>query len=161
MKKVLIALDYSPSAVQVAETGYELANSMNAESILLHVVGNSTHYSSSIYSPIMGFGGFVSLDFLDANILRMIFEQAHVYLEHVKTHLNNEQIDMIVKEGNISEMILETAKRLEVDVIVMGNHSQQWLEETLIGNETKNVMQHSTIPMLIVPIKHEDNSKTL
>jgi len=58
-------------------------------------------------------------------------------------------------------MILETAKRLEVDVIVMGNHSQQWLEETLIGNETKNVIQHSTIPMLIVPIKHEDNSKTL
>jgi len=96
MKKVLIALDYSPSAVQVAETGYELANSMNAESILLHVVGNSTHYSSSIYSPIMGFGGFVSLDFLDANILKMIFDQAHVYLEHVKTHLNNEQIDMIV-----------------------------------------------------------------
>ena len=156
MKKVLIALDYSPSATQVAEAGYELAKSMNADTILLHVVGNPTHYSSSVYAPIMGYGGFVNLDFLDAKIIGLITNESHVYLEHVKKHLKNEFIDMIVKEGNISEMILETAKRLEVDVIVMGAHSQQWLEEVLIGNETKRVLQHSKIPMLIVPVKREE-----
>ena len=48
MKKVLIALDYSPSAEEVADAVYKLAKSMNAETILLHVIGNPTHYSSSV-----------------------------------------------------------------------------------------------------------------
>ena len=155
MKKVLIALDYSPSATEVAEAGYELAKSMNAETILLHVIGNPTYYSSSVYAPIMGYGGFVNLDFQDAQIIGLITNESHVYLEHVKRHLKDEFIDMIVKEGNISDMILETAKRLEVNVIVMGVHSQQWLEEVLIGSETKRVLQHSKIPMLLVPVKRE------
>jgi len=30
MKKILIALDYNPSAQKIAETGYALAKSMNA-----------------------------------------------------------------------------------------------------------------------------------
>ena len=57
MKKILIALDYSPSAQQVAEAGSELAKSMNAQVILLHVIYDPTYYSSINYSPIMGFEG--------------------------------------------------------------------------------------------------------
>ena len=30
MKKILIALDYNPTAQKVAETGYKLAKAMNA-----------------------------------------------------------------------------------------------------------------------------------
>lgn len=155
MKKVLIALDYSPTAQKVAETGYELAKSMNADTTLLHVIDTPSYYSSSIYAPIMGYGGYVNLNFLDADIVGMITKESHVYLEHVKHHLKNEFIDMIVKEGDIAETILETAKRLQIDLIVMGSHSQKWLEEILIGNETRRVLQKTTIPMLIVPVKKE------
>ena len=38
MKKVLIALDYNPTAQKVAEVGFSLAKSMNAEITLLHVI---------------------------------------------------------------------------------------------------------------------------
>ena len=57
MKKVLIALDYDPTAQKVAETGNLLAGSMNAEVILLHVISDPVYYSSMDYSPIMGFSG--------------------------------------------------------------------------------------------------------
>ena len=45
MKKVLIALDYNPTAQKVAEHGFELATAMKAEIILLHVI---TYYKINI-----------------------------------------------------------------------------------------------------------------
>jgi nucleotide-binding universal stress UspA family protein len=48
MKKILIALDYNPTAQQVAETGYKLAKSMNAKVLLLHVVADYTYIRHSI-----------------------------------------------------------------------------------------------------------------
>jgi nucleotide-binding universal stress UspA family protein len=47
LKKVLIALDYDPTAQKVAETGYSLAKTMGAEVILLHVISDPVYYSSS------------------------------------------------------------------------------------------------------------------
>ena len=58
MKKVLIALDYNPTAQKIAETGYRLAKAMNARTVLLHVIADPTYYSSLNYSPIMGFDTF-------------------------------------------------------------------------------------------------------
>jgi hypothetical protein len=49
MKKVLIALDYDPTAQKVAESGYALA-AMGAEVVLLHVLSDPVY--SSQYSPV-------------------------------------------------------------------------------------------------------------
>ena len=70
MKKVLIALDYNPTAQKVAEAGFSLAKAMNAEVTLLHVISELVYYSSTEYDPIMGFTGFrevgpIELDNLD------------------------------------------------------------------------------------------------
>jgi len=60
-KKVLIALDYNPTAKKIAENGYALAKAMHAEVILLHVVADPVYYSSTEYSPIMGFVGYMDV----------------------------------------------------------------------------------------------------
>ena len=59
VRKVLIAMDYNPTAQKVAEIGYSFAKSMDAEITLLHVVSDPVYYSSLEYSPIMGFNGFI------------------------------------------------------------------------------------------------------
>ena len=61
MKKVLIAVDYDPTAQKVAETGFDLAKSMGAEIILLHVITEPIYYSSQDYSPILGFSGYMDM----------------------------------------------------------------------------------------------------
>ncbi len=58
MKKILVAIDYDPSAEKVAETGHALAQAMKAELVLLHVIAEPSYYSSMEFSPIMGFTGF-------------------------------------------------------------------------------------------------------
>ena len=62
MKKILIDLDYDSAAEMIAKTGYQLAQSMNAEVILLHVTAEAFYYSSQSYSSIMGFDGFNNLN---------------------------------------------------------------------------------------------------
>ena len=49
MKKVLIALDYDPTAKKVAEVGFEFAKAMGAEVVLLHVISDPVYYSSTDY----------------------------------------------------------------------------------------------------------------
>jgi hypothetical protein len=45
-KKVLIALDYNPTAQKVAETGFSMAKSMNAGITLFHVISYQAYYSA-------------------------------------------------------------------------------------------------------------------
>ncbi|MDP3444061.1 MAG: universal stress protein [Ignavibacteria bacterium] len=152
IKKVLIALDYNPTAQKVAEQGFLMANAMKAEIILLHVISNPVFYSSSGYSPIMGFTGFM----MDPTQLSSIEELKKVslnFLDKSKHYLGDKSIQTIVKEGDIAESIFNTAKDLHVDIIVMGSHSQKWLENIIMGSVTEKVLLHTSIPLFIIPTK--------
>ena len=54
VKKVLIALDYNPTAQKVAEVGFSTAKAMNADIVLLHVISDAVYYSSIEYSTYYG-----------------------------------------------------------------------------------------------------------
>jgi nucleotide-binding universal stress UspA family protein len=156
MKKILIALDYNPSAQKVAETGYALAKATNAKTILLHVISDVTYYSSINYSPIMGFGGFSSGDTVQTDTIEEIEKAAQTYLDKSKQHLGDEGIQTVVRNGDYGETILKTAEELHVDIIVMGSHSRRGLEKILVGSVAEKVLQHSLIPVFIIPTKaHE------
>jgi nucleotide-binding universal stress UspA family protein len=151
MKKILIALDYNPSAQKVAEKGHELASAMNAKTILLHVISSAAYYSSLKYSPVMGFEGFGdSAELASATELRTA---AQIYLDKSKQHLNDETIQTIVRNGIFAETILSTAKELDVDIIVMGTHSRRGLEKILMGSVAENVLHQSSIPLFIIPTR--------
>ena len=54
MKRILIALDYDPSAQKVAETGFLFAKAMKAEITLLHVLANQLDYKLTEHVTVMG-----------------------------------------------------------------------------------------------------------
>lgn len=151
MKIILIALDYNPTAQKVAETGYDLAKAMNAQTILLHVTSDATYYSSLNYSPIMGFELFSNA--VEPNTAEEIKRAAQDYLDKSKQHLGDENIQTIVKNGVFGETIINTATELNADIIVMGTHSRRGFEKILIGSVAENVLHHSSIPLLIIPTK--------
>lgn len=154
IKKVLIALDYNPTAQKVAEKGFTLANSMNAEITLLHVTTDPEYYSSLEYSPIMGFAGY-SIP-LQSDVLVGIEKASYNFLDKTKQHLGDESITTLVKEGDFADTILKTAKEVHADIIIMGSHSRRWLDEVLMGSVTEKVLHHSTIPLYIIPTKRHN-----
>jgi len=154
MKKILIAIDYDPTAQKVAEEGFELAKTMGAEVVLLHVIADPVYYSSTDYSPIMGFTGYLNTDLLQLSTIDELKKASLQFLEKTRTHLGDPNIEIIVEEGDFAKMILKTAKHLNVSTIVMGSHSRKWLENIVMGSVTNDVLHRSTIPLFIVPTKH-------
>ena len=153
-KKVLIALDYNPTAQKVAEVGYSLAKAMDAEVALLHVIADPIYYSSIEYSPIMGFSGFMDMGSLQLTVEDL--KKASIqFLNKVKHHLHDETLETVIKGGDFSESILQTAKEIHADLMVLGTHSRRWLEEILLGSVTEKVLHHTTIPLFIVPTKQK------
>jgi len=155
MKKVLIALDYNPTAQKVAEVGFSMAKSMNAEVVLLHVITDPVFYSTSGYSPIMGFNGFLDMGPMQLDSVDGLKNASLQYLDKSRQHLGDKTIQTIVKEGDFADSILGTAKEVDADVIVIGSHSRKWLENVVLGSVTEKVMHHTTIPLLVVPTKKQ------
>lgn len=152
IKKILIALDYDPTAQKVVETGFSLAESMKAEVVLLHVIADSTYYLALEYSRVdglMGFSKTESLHLFDDGLKKAMKH----YLDKTKQHLADDTIKTLVREGEFAESILKAAKDLHVDIIVMGSHSRRWLDEILVGSVTEKVLHLSSVPLFIVPTK--------
>ena len=75
------------------------------------------------------------------------------FLDKLKRHLGDETIQTLIKEGEIAELILKTAKEIHADIIVMGSHSRKWLENILLGSVTEKVLHQTLIPLYIIPTK--------
>jgi nucleotide-binding universal stress UspA family protein len=153
MKKVLIALDYDPTAQKVAEAGFSLAKTMGAEVILMHVISDPVYYSSSEFSPIMGYTGYTDIGPLILDSVDGLKNVAQHFLDKSKHYLGDKTIQTQVKEGGFAESILKTAKDLHADIIVMGSHSRRWLENIVMGSVTEEVLHHTSIPLFIIPTK--------
>jgi len=153
MKKILIALDYDPTAEKIAETGYALATAMKAEVVLVHVIAEPAYYSAMEYS-IMGFTGFRG--FSDVNIPVVVDEfkkETQRFLDQSKEHLGDASIKTLVMEGVFADSILEAAKSESADIIVMGSHGRGGLDKLIMGSVAEKVLHHSSVPLFIIPTK--------
>lgn len=153
MKRVLIALDYDPTAQKVAEVGFSLAKHMNAEAILIHILSDVVYYSTPEYSPIMGFTGFdmgpVQLESMDG-----LRKASQHYLDKVKKHLGDDSLQtFVIENDDKAEAILDQASKLKIDIIVMGSHGRKWLEKIVMGSITEKVLSLTSIPLFIIPTK--------
>lgn len=153
MKKILIALDYDPTAQKVAEAGFALAKSMKAEITLLHVISDPVYYSSVEYSPVMGFTGYMEMGQLQSVTIARLKEASLQYLGKIKEHLDDKKIQTMVSEGDFADSILKASKEIKADLIVMGTHSRKWLENILMGSVAAKVLHHTSIPLYVIPTK--------
>lgn len=151
MKKVLIALDYGLSAQKIAERGYELAKSMKAKLTLLHVVADESYYSNIDSEPFVGFYGYDFFNMIDNN--ENLMNSSLNFLEKIKSHLNDPDIEIVAEKGDFSTVILEASKKYNSDIIVLGSHSKNWLEKAIMGSVTESVLSNTKVPMFIIPVK--------
>jgi nucleotide-binding universal stress UspA family protein len=151
MKKVMIALDFHPSAKKILAAGFSMAKSMNAKVVLLHVKIDLITYSLTYKK--MGSLQLESVDNLEI--------AAQNFLDRSLRFVGDDTIQTVVKQGDFAVSILEAAKEMAVDMIVMGSHSTKWLEEIVLGRVTNEVLQHTEIPILIIPTSKTNNLQTL
>jgi nucleotide-binding universal stress UspA family protein len=55
-----------------------------------------------------------------------------------------------ISNSNLSEGILDGAKKSKADVIVMASHKRTGIKGILLGSETHEVIVHSKLPVLVL-----------
>jgi nucleotide-binding universal stress UspA family protein len=154
--KILIAVDYDPSAEKVAESGYSLAKSINAEVVMLFVISDKAFYSTAEAIPMAGVGAYLGVIPMQFENIESLRTGAKHLLDKIKHALGNESISTIIEEGDTATAILDAAKATNADLIVMGSHSRKWLENIVMGSVTQEVLRKTTLPVYIIPIRKQE-----
>jgi nucleotide-binding universal stress UspA family protein/predicted transcriptional regulator len=96
-------------------------------------------------------GGFTSPD-VYTEILDAERETATAYLEEARTRLASEQltVETIVREGGPMAVLLDLADERGAEGIVMATHGRGGLVRAVLGSIARHVVQHATIPVLLV-----------
>ena len=148
MKKILIAIDYNPTAEKVAETGYALAKAMGADVALVHVITEPAYYAMD-YSPIMGYQGGYTTGTVE--VIEDIKKEAAHFLSASVKHLGGNNIITAVLDGETTEAIIKYSIEWNADLIVLGSHKHHGLNKLFSSDTAAEILRHSKIPLLAIP----------
>jgi len=139
MKNILIPIDFSDATPAVIKAGRILAREHHARIVLLSV-GAPPVVPDAAVSP----GG----DFALADDKNHIGAQ----LAHYGEKLNAEGLETEPFErfGPPADCILDEARRICADYIVMGSHGHTAIYEAFVGSTTGRVLQDAPCPVVIV-----------
>jgi nucleotide-binding universal stress UspA family protein len=162
IKKILYATDLSESAVHAFSYAVSLANMYGAGITILHVLAEfpgeefiANMISTDTWKEIKNRHYSEARDQLIGKKRDhvAIKEVLQAFSENAKTDAADQNFvtdKVLIKNGTPAEVIVETAKELNSDLIVMGTHGHGVIADVLVGNTAKWVIKHSPIPVLII-----------
>jgi len=155
-KKILVTTDLTPNAEFAFKHAVMLARHNNAKIYLLYVL---PQVDSSMRSYISSMLGENQLEELEKNNMEKARTDMKQELDtFAKKELANFPEDLArfsgteVVIGHPVIKILETANRLDVDLIVMGTHGKGAIEHAFLGSVAEKVLKKSTRPVFVVPL---------
>lgn len=145
-RHILVPLDGSELAEVALPHAIAVAKPSNARVTLLQVVPSTTARTG------LGEAGV----FLDAEFWRKLDEsrvaEARAYLERVAERLTADglQVDIVLRKGEPADTVIDVAKELEADLIVMATHGRTGLGRWVLGSVADRVVRASHLPVLLI-----------
>jgi nucleotide-binding universal stress UspA family protein len=142
MKTILAPIDFSPASDGVVEHAIALARATDARLVLLHVV-----------APIPVAGADLALPVTGGEFEAAAEKSAERKLRQLQRSLHDAGVTSLVIQtvGDARPCILEEAKRLAADYIVMGSRGHSAFYDLLVGSTASGVLHEATRPVVIVP----------
>ena len=146
MKTILAPVDFSGATDAVVAEALSLARALEGRVVLLTVIQPPA--ITNEYSALM--------DNL-AEIVAAGEKNAAKRLTQIEARLQAEKIpvETVQVNGPPIRVIVEQAKKLEADYIVMGSHGHTALYDLLVGSTTHGVLMRATCPVVITPAAKE------
>jgi nucleotide-binding universal stress UspA family protein len=140
--KLLVGIDFSPSAGKVIEKAAELANALSAKIWLLHVA-----------DPEPAFVGFDASPSYDRDKRSKTFHIEHSEIQSIANKLRLQGLDAValLVQGPTAATIMQEAKNLDSDMIIIGSHGRGALHRLLVGSVSEEVLRKAECPILIIP----------
>ncbi|MBQ0768722.1 MAG: universal stress protein [Bizionia sp.] len=144
MKKILVPTDFSPEAENALKVAAKLATKHDCELLLLHIVDLPLQQISELGTPTE----------LPEAVYFMKLAQRKFENLLEKDYLQPLAINHIVEFNEISQGILDTCKKNNIDLIIMGSHGADGLKEMFIGSTAEKIVRTSDTPVLVIKNEH-------
>lgn len=146
MKTILAAIDFSDVTERLLELARDMALVHGASLHLIHVE-----------APEPDFVGY------EPGPQHVRDDVAHQSVRHFKeenslrNQLRDQGIDAhsVVLQGPTVEKILEEARRISTDMIIIGSHGHGAVYHLLLGSVGEGVLKRASCPVLVVPARRE------
>lgn len=155
-KKILVTSDLTPNAEFAFKHAVMISRCNNAEIHLLHVLPQVDSSMRSYISSVLGESKLEELE--QGNMQKAKVELKQELDAFAKRELANFPEDLArfagaeIAFGHPVIKILETADRLDVDLIVMGTHGKGVIEHAFLGSVAEKVLKKSKKPVFVVPL---------
>lgn len=141
-KKILVAVDGSDPSLHALEVAVGVAKQNKAELILVTVVppippmveGDMPHYAPDFSND------------LKESYNRMLSSQK----KEVEAKNPNLKVKAVITEGNPARKIIDESRKLDVDLIIMGNRGKSGIFSWMLGSVSRQVTDACTVPVLVV-----------
>jgi nucleotide-binding universal stress UspA family protein len=146
VKRILVPMDFSECSKKALQYGLALARLHNAAITLLYVVP-SPAYAAVEYGGI----DYAALE----TQMRADGEKelATLVVDEVR---DKARADVAVRTGSPANEIVEAAKQLPADLIVIATRGRTGLKHVLLGSVAEHVVRYATCPVLVVREKEHD-----
>jgi nucleotide-binding universal stress UspA family protein len=140
-KRILVPLDGSPLAEAALDHAGQLARCQDSEIVLLRVVISSY----TIVAPDLVLAG----QGVDQERLQQEAEQ-YLQTQAGKLATHGIAVHLVACQGPVAEAILDHARSLAVDVIVMSTHGRGGVSRWVYGSVADRVLQAAPCPVLLI-----------
>lgn len=147
MPKILVPIDFSEFNRHVIEKAIDYAKLVRGKIYLIHVAPLDL-------GVIVSETGFTYLPELEDTMLNEEAENMVQLKDWVLSH--GLECETIIRQGIPSDTILNEAKELNVDIIIIGSLGHNSLYDMFIGSVAKDVIKYSQVPLLVIP-KQKDS----
>lgn len=138
MKNILVAHDGSKLSDKALKKAIEIALSMGSTITVLSVV-------PELYLTELS-------DHDRQRIVAALNDEIKISMEKIRITLAGKSIEAktILRQGDPAEKILETAKKMKVDLIITGSHGRHGARKFLMGSISSRIVDYSSCPVLVV-----------
>ena len=140
-QKIVIATDGSETSQKAAKMGVELAKMHNALIMVVYVADTSRLGYLSDYIQYSGV------------IRELMLNEGKVSTDYVEERALAAGVgcEKKILEGRPSDELLRISRESGVDLLVMGSVGRGGLDRFLLGSVAEKVVQHSKVPIMLVP----------
>jgi nucleotide-binding universal stress UspA family protein len=146
VRKILVPTDFSPASRKSLSYALRFAEGLNSEITLLHVLEPETPLTLAGRPAA---GAFSKEELADAE------EALRALADSAKT-AGCAATKSILRTGVATHEIVEAAKELDVDLIVIATHGFTGWKHFAIGSTTERVARAAPCPVLVVREKEHD-----
>ena len=144
-KKILCPLDLSIRSKAALSIAISYARLFKSELIILNIHDEFLNKKEMVMSR-------VSIDTILEEFKIIAHLSKNKILDSVK-QLDGDDIkkEIVLKEGNVKESIINYANSINPDIIIMGTNGKDSLIDYMVGTTASYVVENSIYPVLVIP----------